>query len=335
MHIYLDQATQKLSSNQGRRIYPEQKDFILNIAVSRFMNQFRPQLGEVVLNDQFEFDKIRTLIKPAELEVYIDGTKEREGFGTLPSDYYHLLEDSSRVVDIKCTDPDPESIDVTKYIRIISFPFSSTEPHYASLILKDNGVEIFNINKYPISTGLKSKEQRFIIVDLILEELRDYEVYWERYGNVYNANSFIFVGKSNNNITLSLSTETITSTNTTVVYRAFKEKKGKVRANRLTRNSVVRLLDSTSYFKSSPRSHISFIVENKLKVIFSQKSIVNTLLINYIRKPYKINLLLNRSSDLPEETHTEICDMAVEILKKWMQDPSYSIEIQDNNLRNN
>src|SRR5690606_32932998 len=116
--------------------------------------------------------------------------------------------------------------------------------------------------------------------------------------------------------------------------KTFKDKIGKIRSNRLIRNSQVRTINNTSFLSSSKRSHITYIVGNKLKVIFSQKSIVNLLLINYIRKPSKISLLLNKASDLPEETHTEICDLAVEILKKWIQDPSYNIEVNDNTLRN-
>lgn len=325
MHIYLDQATQKLSTNQGRRIFPGLKDMVLNVAISRFMNQFRPQRGEIVINNQFELDKLRTLITSRELDVYVEGNK---GYGILPPDYMHLLSDSSKV---KTVCEKEEAVTNRKYIKMLPLPKTTASSPFNILLIKEGNDTVFNIAPYGVK--FSSPEEEFAVIDLILQDYKG-EIYWERYGSLFAERKFIIV--SDNNKVPSITVDALSATGevTESSFKVYEDTEGDYMPNRLLRNSEVPLASSLSFLRSSPRSHISYIENNKLYILFSRKSIVTKLLISYIRKPIKIGLSLNRSSDLPQEVHSEICDLAVEILKKWVQDPSYNIEVNDNQLRN-
>src|SRR5690606_6543497 len=86
------------------------------------------------------------------------------------------------------------------------------------------------------------------------------------------------------------------------------------------RNSPVRLskehkideLSFSSFNKTMVRSPLGTLSGSQVYVYYDDSFIVREVALTYIRKPRKVSLILRVDSDLPENVHEMICDLAVE-----------------------
>jgi hypothetical protein len=65
----------------------------------------------------------------------------------------------------------------------------------------------------------------------------------------------------------------------------------------------------------------------------SENFIVTRLAYDYIRKPKTISLVLNQTCELSPTLHNKLIDIAVEILRLDIKDPSYPLTVQDTQNR--
>lgn len=337
-HIEVNQGFQKVASNIYDYFQPEEIDWVLNKNVDRFIEKCikRKPNGAFEINQVFA-DDIQALIKK-NVNLTVFRSNAREAYGVLPRDYKYLINDRSIIVSDCTTGFNTTTTNRSEFVGVLNFPDSNriATPYYASFIITINGVVEFNVANYKISTGLNSVNEKFVLIHLVLEELtkKGYKIYWERYRDLYEANSFIIVSDTVTTGSLLVDTVTTTLVSTETVYQTFMAGSESEVPNRLTNSAALyNVLDTNVYYKTIPRSPVSNLADDRLFIFYSERFIVNTLVIDYIRKPRKISLILDQSSELSEDALRKVCDLSVEYLKNIIESPAYQLKLQDNMVR--
>ena len=62
----------------------------------------------------------------------------------------------------------------------------------------------------------------------------------------------------------------------------------------------------------------------------AENFLVNGFKIDYVRKPRRVSLFLERGCDLPEGVHQKIGDLTVERILRIYSDPNYQSKAQEN-----
>jgi len=86
---------------------------------------------------------------------------------------------------------------------------------------------------------------------------------------------------------------------------------------------------TSTFCKTITSSPISAVTGNQLKVYHDNRFIVSKCKVSYIRKPAKINLLLNQNCDLANEFHQEICDRVSLYIKELTDAPDWEVKFRD------
>jgi hypothetical protein len=335
LHIYVTQGLQRQGSYRKDKQLPQAIDLALCSAEGRLI---KSRLFPVDNNpDRFEINQkfsadIQPLVKlGVELDVYKEGTKS---LAVLPYDFGYLLSDTSYIIEncqTQFTTPVPTE---TKTERVISFPISSAKsatPYYLNMVVAVN-----SSTKIIITTGFQTKEEKTSIVDSLVNAFKELGVtaYWERYKDIYRSECLLLVTKD---LTLSAgvnidggSIAGTTLDNTITVYKSSLTNTKEL-VNRGTKLDFLRSAQQSHYHKSDPDSPLSVLADNKIMVVGDERFLANKIVIDYIRRPKRISLSLNQSSELP--IYEEIGDMAIQILKKQIEDETYQLEVADNKRR--
>jgi len=340
MHLEIRQASQNISANVRRKLLPQEIDWLLNKIQERFIqSKVKPRKDgsggfEV---DQLDVDSIRTLLKTKEIAAEIVGqTYEAQ----LPADYSYLISDDSKTL-LLCGST-KSAVNATETSLVLPlFTSGKTSANYyltvvlaigPSLIISLSDVTTFYASSY---TGLQSKDEKYVLRDALLWYIRNIlnmEVYWEKYKTITAPYSFIFPGYSVGSISVDSGTQAGTTRTITISkYSA----DGTWVPNRLTASNQISTMSVTPWVQSGNKSPISELFNNKLLIHGDSSFIVSGLVrIDYIKKPRKINLLLNQDCELPEEFHQSICDLTVEYFKAMTADPNWEMKLKDNITRN-
>lgn len=339
MHIEISQASQNIAANTRRKLQDPEMDWLLNKVQERFIQskvRARKDGNGGFEVDQMGADSIRPLLTRF-VTVPSVGSNE-EYHAQLPADYSYLISDDSKTLAL-CGTAAPQTVADSLPILVLPFKFSTLQaaPFYASMSLTFGSVTILlsDITSFYQSSysGTRSKDEKFLLRDLFLWYIRNVQgtpVYWERYGMVYAPNSFLFVSLSSGNITVDGTT--VQGTVQTLA-REYYQDAGKWVPNRLSPTDRISTMLATPYIGSDARSPISSIEAQRLTIYGNESFIVTGTSMDYIRKPRKMDLLLNSDCELPEEFHQAICDLTVEYFKAMTADPNWEVKLKDNMLR--
>lgn len=344
MHIEVNLSTQKIASNVKRKFIPEEIDWILNKMIGRFVkNKIKPdeqtrQGG--FQSDAIDLNALRTLlVLNKTLGVYKSHSHSVLS-AELPGDYSYLVSDTSGLVrscDGSYTAASTfRSVNEYLYLLKVSKSTKSAKPFYQNATLTVNGTVVMGPTDFP--SGLSDKTMNFELQEIIKNTLLSsptYRVYWERYKNIYQPETFIFVSATAySSVTLTFDTDTFIATAKTVTEVVPGNDVSKnYSPNRLLRSDHNPDIATSTFGKSRWESPLSAVQGNTLLVYHDRTFIVNNLVVNYIRKPRTVSLSLGLGCDLPDEFHQDICDWAVEYIKQTINDPNYQLKLGDNQLR--
>jgi len=348
-HSEFDVFLRRLNSSRKGNIAPEVKDIIINRAIlnvidARLSNNRNPA-QEGLKDTEKRLDDLRDFMKPLKLDTYVNADNPlEESFAVLPYDYYHLVRDSS-MINYNCNGVDlTNEVHTKSYYGFIPFPDdSSTSPLYVNLTLNINGVIEFQVTDYDVPDRYK-KDSKFILINAILATVNrnhptnDIEIYWENYGDVYQANSFVVI--YNNAYAYPLSPRSITyggniylgAAAVSLGYKRYSNV-GTLnlrKENRLTSNESLRKVLSHYYSETDHNSPVSSIIGNKLRVYNDATFKVCNIVIEYISYPVFLNTNLNYA---PVVTNrglvNEILERAVNIANADMASPDYQFSVAD------
>lgn len=341
IHIEINQSLQQVAANKGRKFYAEEIDWAFNKMVTRFIQlKIRPKEQKPYRKDQLDIDGLRDLfVSQKEITPYVASGLLNRMATPLPSDYYHVVEDNSGVVEL-CGSTTAQASIVTEtltYLELSDSPLSSA-PYYTSLVLTVGGTTInipsdLNGGTY---NGYQNKSDSIFLKSFIISKLREagFKVYWEKYDDIYKQNNLIIIGDYTPTLVIDDTnvTQTSTSTRSRTIYT---NPTKKVTPNRLTWETLGSLRN-TPFHKPHIESPLSELSNQVLYTYYSENFTVTTTLLSYIRKPRLVSLSLNSDCEIGEAFHQTLCDMTVEYIKGRVGDgPGYQLTGNDNTNRVN
>lgn len=342
MHVEVQQATQNLAAAVKRKLTPGELDWILNKAQERFIqSKVKPRKdgsgGYAV--DQMDLDAIRPLVVSAELTAEISNNSKY--ICHLPGNYAYLLSDESRTINL-CGSSSSGAIAVS--LNVLKLKLKKTDksssPYFAvvEMNLGSSTVNIVdeaekNETQY---TGLPANGLMEVgfIRDFLFWHFGTkfgYNVYWERYRDMYEPNTFIVADENVGSLTLDA--EEIAGEAVTKEIQFYNRTDGKYYPNRLTPSTTLSTLLRTAFWQPSYLGPLSELSGNKLIVYGDSSFIVSGVAITYVKKARRLSLITGEGSELAEEFHNSICDLAVEYFKNITADPNWQVKLQDNVAR--
>lgn len=349
MHIEINISTQKIRSNYYRKFLTSEIDWLLNKHVDRFVKDRIKQDQDSLGFDatEIDLDALRTIVvldrQLATFQVEDDATRAE-----LPGNYSYLIDDFSNTID-KC-DKGNYTIATrtqTTPVYIYTFPLQQSDltapgPYYQNMSMQLNGVQLFNAASLP---GLPDPTELWAVRDYILNQLSEYvlnslqsspqaaiDFYWETFGGYTSSNSILAVTtiQQTSLNQLNIDDIVITGTESTVTKNFIPNiNAGKLANDRLVRGPFRSKLRTSTFCRTIPNSPISAVSGNQLKIYHDGKFIVSKSKISYVRKPAKINLLLNQNCDIAPEFHQEICDRVSLYIKELTDAPDWEVKFRD------
>lgn len=335
MHIEVRQGLQQVAANKTFKYLAPELDLILNKMQSRLIQmqltqkvdpRGKPTGGFEV--SQLGADIVRPLIVTTlDLVPYIHDVRLYRCY--LPPDYAYLLSDWSFTKMICTGDPAPTITPDTLYLTRLRQDRSilpDPGPYYVSsfkTILGGRKVEIpLDLIADNNWTGTVKKEQIYELVQFIAQQGA---WYWERFGSNNWPGYYINVGLNSGTQIGAMSIidgatfqNVITSTIPVTSHKTLLPA-SKYYDNRLMASDNISGLNSTEFYKSSFYSPISELSQGILYIYRGDNFTVSNVGISYIKKPTPISISLNTKSDIPEEFHYQIVDLAVEYIKGTLE----------------
>lgn len=277
-----------------------------------------------MIDEKYRSDIQRLIVPSKRLPMYTEG---EYAFAILPSDFEYLVSDRSVILP-DCNDQfETPTQDTVQKIYCFPFNLSSNTPAYTNIVIGGNTYT---------TNGSPSPKEFYEFIDFIMEKMMDTvpdsQAYWERYDLKYIKNNFLLVGSNTMpDISISIDGAVVNKTVLNIDRVQYKDYNSKGVVNRNIKNDFVHDTIGINYYdKPTPRSPVSYIASNRIFVANSERFLVPRILIDYIRKPRRISLYLNESSELPGSLHEEICSVAAELVLRDVEADNYEQKIRDN-----
>jgi hypothetical protein len=342
MHVQLDLLCQKLNSNVYGNLLPEEKDIILNKAQIRFIREVSDptsnQKGQGFQYTQARYDDIEELLTSVTLPSYkyvLNANVDESVFSIVPYNYFRLVKLRSFVKDL-CGANYNTTVQTTAVTnKVYHVPFTNTSSLFTifSINIDYNGntaVELFDITDYPSFTGgLSSNEEKFILIQLILSEVNNklislglsYRLYYETYDTLFIANNFLLVGDSLlTGLQFVIGEAVIEGTLKNLTYTKVSNnlETFKLVNHRVTKsNDSWKLLD-TSFGTTIAHSPLTDIEKRRLISYHQKKFIIGDTILQYIRKPRNIDVLLSIDCELNPNVHDKVVDLAARLVGSYL-----------------
>lgn len=337
MHIGIDLLLQKINSNVLDDFEDQEKDWILNEEVIRFIKQrIDPRSNDKKLGfeaSQKRFDDLKPLITPASIPCYVRDSNSV--FGYLPPDYLTLINDRTTTKNL-CGSSFSTTATTSVSKSIACIPIKDDVGLYAFFKIKINGTLVFNITDY-ITGGLASVDSKFELFYLV-QRILTQQGFVCKYGSYYGTNcgqGIVIVSDVPLTIDIAYSLSdivTVTSTINTFTKISPLNDVTEV-SNRLTETDNLYNILHSSFGNTIVSSPISTLEGDKIIVFHNQKFIPTTINISYLRKPRQINLSLNQDCDLDGWIQEEVVDNASKRLAGITQSEGYRNIINENLLK--
>lgn len=336
MHIDFDIDLQKVNSNLFAKIKPEEKDRILNRAISRYINTcIRPKVSA---KDGFEkdtkgLDSISDIVETVQLPLY--KVDNRSVMALLPANYQHKVKITADV-SYGCSSIASNITTVNKYIytAIFTLPDDSSNLYagFTITLINLSGVPttLFNIANYPHwSTGLADQDLKFELIELIRAQIQltfpNIEIYYEKFnGKIYNG-KFILIVKDTNGNSVQYTSIKLTTTgltiNTTTTFTTHSFTGYTVSSSVATRISRVDIVSSedveenldNNFTGTGFDSVVGKIEGGRVFLYYNNKFIPTALNLTQIRKPQRVDIYLGQNCDLNENVHDEVVEIGVQL----------------------
>lgn len=368
MHIEVQQGLQKVDSYQQDMFKSEEIDLHLNKQQERVVNEL---VGKEFQDVQLRLDYISSLIvKNHTISVLVPETTDvfyepNMAYAVMPPNYVYIINDRCQVVQSVefCNDLTTliTNGNVSEYTAVVPFPVPviTVAPFYTGFIIEktENSVDT---SIYTLPTGFNdyivAVDAKFMIINNTLDELNrtlnpDTRVYWETYRGTYEANSYIFVRADSdwtavtitifNNDLTPLVDATTTSGFTETVYKdisltsAATDQVITYADNGMTEGDKLYDLPKNIYYQSSPKEPTSAMADDFLYVYNKENFIITKVIIDYVRKPRQISLLLDQSCELSSSAvRADIVDRTIQYLKLLIENQVHREFLQDNLIKN-
>ena len=343
LHIDFDINLQKINSNITRNIEPNEKDWLLNKEVIKFLNKRTRDISDFQKRRGFEEDTkrlkdIKSLLRTVELNVV--SIDERTGRVILPSFNYKDLKASAFYYK-DCEESKSSSSNPIVNVFSFKLPDAGEEPIRVELTYSGEVKTIYNTENLPndyIGGDTMRLTNSFINIVRRAFRTSEYdkiELYFEWYGETYLENTFFIVG--NNKLG---KVEIFFGSNTArheVIKTVTKET---VNSSAKHIEKPVRIISAeTSNWKkdsflsgSIPESPTMELEEGIGIVHFPKKTVVKKIKFTYITRPTLIDVYLGTSLDMNTDACAEVVIQTVNFTNALLGSGNYEKYFNETNL---
>lgn len=332
LHIELNVLLQQINSHSNQNFLPQEKDLFINNEIVRFINRRIDRLGNRKQTGLFDTIKrtieLSPLLTTRKLPVMYNKDNQKEARIMLPFDFLYY---ASSEVSVCC--PCLGSQLYTKYYYTASLDLSKLDINNFSITLSQ-GLFSFTVSKNDIPN-------EYFIQDSV-----------PAYSNkIMLPNALLILLQKKNTSDIEI---TFDKTTNTLLFRSYKDFIYTVNGNTMAVNKkeykgyqdIEKPLISTvdvadEEFKSYiQRSSLSGAKDEKSLVYLRDKELIYTIkgaigdyvFLTYLKRPTKINLLLQSNSELKDETLTEIIADTAQRMLAVIGSDNYANFVQENVL---
>ena len=339
MHVQFDSRLQRMNSNTFDIFYPAEKDILLNYAQNKFIRITLPpnENNKKVEGSQKatkRYDDLQTLVTKQTQKTYV--LENNVVFSVLPYDFFDFITANTTLFE-DCNGVTTTSTTANLYIAYLPFidDVATTDLYSdfkwtleyndgsTSLVLADKSL----YTKFPT---LSANDEKFLISNFAIYEnnrqSNNVKVYWEKYGDIYKPNNFIFVSSATNlnrivmNVKGALTSvagfESLNYKHYSVITGTTAKKE-----TRLVPTQFVQSFIANPFQTTDSDSPITELTNNRILLHHTAKFATDNIEIIYYRKPKLINYYLDVSCELHEARHDKIIDIAVEAASAFIGNP--------------
>jgi hypothetical protein len=352
VHIDFQQKLQKVSSYVFNDYSPQEIDWVINEHQFKLLRTMLTRSSnrkqEGFEDTQIRVDLFEALKEVKTLTAFHASNEEQ--YVILPPDYFQLINEVSNL-QYNCLGLVKSPTAYTLYTLVFKFPVITTLAHYASLKIyyTVNGVDTLVYNAANYSTmysSFGSLEEKFYAITHIFETLNkrsDVEVYWERYGDSYTSDSFVFVTKNPliTSVTFNINGVPIGddfSGAAKTITTSLSAKQYKSRDNRLVKSEKVYRYLRNPHNTTSHESPLETMRKGQLRLYTNSFFYLDSLTIEYLRRPLYMNsrtgqtIELGSTLGLKQEITRQIVDAAVQTTAARLASGNYQFIAQENLL---
>tara|TARA_R110002096_G_scaffold517_4_gene3024 strand:- start:3201 stop:4277 length:1077 start_codon:yes stop_codon:yes gene_type:complete len=338
MHVQFDSRLQRMNSNAFDIFYPAEKDILLNYAQNKFIRITLPpnENNKKVEGSQKatkRYDDLQTLITKQTNIMYV--LESNVLFSVLPYDFFDFITANTNLKE-DCNGVTTTSSTANLYIAYLPFVDDVAATSLYSdfkwtLWYNDSSSLILaQISDYPKFPTLSANDEKFLISNFAIYENNrqstNVKVYWEKYGELYKPNNFIFVSEANNldkivmNVKGALTAEASFASLNYTSYSVITGTSAK-KETRLIPTQHVQSFIANPFQSTGSDSPITELTNNRILLHHNANFATDNLEIVYYRKPKLINFYLDVSCEIHEARHDKIIDIAVEAASAFIGNP--------------
>lgn len=334
MLIEVNTSLQQIGASRTRKFYPQEIEWYLNKAINRFVqgcirhkeNTSNGYTSRDIDVTVFEIDELyRDALRNLLTETYLPTNYNPNGLSAmayLPPAYSYLTD-----IGACCTRCLPFS-SVTLQSNVYQFigvPFPSDSAatngqYFSNLSVSINGDVAYS----------RSGSYSYASVFQLIEELCEYTPITQNSVGPYTRNGYLLLmipKPTSGDAVFTISYETTTLTSSVLgSLTAFETGIAPGRANvptRTVRDTNRYNSKTTAYYEVTEEDVPADIKGYVINLDTATNFIVNGVLVTYIRKPFRISVSLNNTSDIAPEFHNQLCDMTVQMIRERIGDPKY------------
>jgi hypothetical protein len=344
LHIALDQSLQNINSNRRGIIKPQEKDWLLNETQLRLIDSIMDarKNNKGYEDDQLNYDALLPVKENITLPVV--PLNSNSGYAILPADYLHRDSIAANVV-LNCGKTGKTKPFVTKVCKL-HIPNDTGIPKYHNLkITMGNGTfpvsTVFSLSDYGYS-GFSKNGSFFTVVELVIDALREkgIDVYWERYNNLYEPNTFFIIPVTDYLDTISIGVTYGTYTGVgsvdNVVNYVIGDDNFEVLYDKptgLVSTEDINDMLNSSFFNTVPNKPIITLSKQLVIVYYTNDWFVNSIKLRYIKRPMLINSVAGQMTNL-KNISDKIVQMTVQNIKAKIEDRGYQAVVNENLINN-
>lgn len=337
-HIAIEFGLQHITSNRKQSIAPEFIDMALNLSVSKYIasavNPMKNVRGIGFEHNQVAYDELSPLKKDASLTVFYNNDKN-EYFSILPSTYRHHITSKTKIQFNRQLE-DVQLDEVTRYKYVMEFRNPTGASVGTGRLYK--GFK-FKVGEHVIepNVSIYSTSAKFILINSVLEyfvkhSISGISVYWQRYNDTYEPNSFIVISDTNynsNDVTLSYTGIRVAAKTSLEILHRVINKSNREAENKIHKSITKNYVTDNTYYNSNSHKQLNISISGN-KIIYPHTKTFRPIhaYIDYIKVPTMINYKTDTLSELI--INDKIIQLAIQYLKALVKDEGYNHILQEN-----